>query len=362
MTTGLGGGVRARSPTTIREIELLDDRNVLVAVHQEATGAGSGVPVELDVVLPDRVRGRAGDPLPDPRRPRVGAGGGLMMADEPTISARSRCQRAFQLYVGGDIEGLLELYNPDVVVTAPDFMNAGPFHGHEGFMEWISALERGVGRRSTSTSARSSRSASATSSLSVLVSGRGRAAGWRWSRCRTGSRRSATKLGAYLEVAGAIERARRFDARAQARGRLAIVDSRADGRSRPTPPARPGIRSRSRSRRADHPVRRRDRRGQPAPPRRRGRASGGLPRRRRAADVLRRLLGPGDGPGDPRPRGRDELRRDGPRRPGVRVGRAGLRGRRDHDHGHAAPRSRSATARASTSSSRSRPTRTAPRP
>lgn len=33
----------------IRDIELVDDRNALVAVHQQATGAGSGVPVELDV-------------------------------------------------------------------------------------------------------------------------------------------------------------------------------------------------------------------------------------------------------------------------------------------------------------------------
>ena len=31
------------------EIELPDDRNALIAVHQSATGAGSGVPVELDV-------------------------------------------------------------------------------------------------------------------------------------------------------------------------------------------------------------------------------------------------------------------------------------------------------------------------
>jgi ketosteroid isomerase-like protein len=46
-------------------------------------------------------------------------------------------RRAFQLYVGGDIEGLLELYSPDVEVTAPDFMNAGPFHGHGGYMEWL---------------------------------------------------------------------------------------------------------------------------------------------------------------------------------------------------------------------------------
>ena len=33
----------------LREIELPDDRSALIAVHQSATGAGSGVPVELDV-------------------------------------------------------------------------------------------------------------------------------------------------------------------------------------------------------------------------------------------------------------------------------------------------------------------------
>jgi hypothetical protein len=31
------------------EIELPDERSALIAVHQSATGAGSGVPVELDV-------------------------------------------------------------------------------------------------------------------------------------------------------------------------------------------------------------------------------------------------------------------------------------------------------------------------
>jgi ketosteroid isomerase-like protein len=46
-------------------------------------------------------------------------------------------RRAFQLYVGGDVEGMLELYSPEVEVTAPDFMNAGPFRGHEGYMEWL---------------------------------------------------------------------------------------------------------------------------------------------------------------------------------------------------------------------------------
>jgi hypothetical protein len=35
----------------IRGVELVDDRNALVSVHQSATGAGSGVPVELEVVF-----------------------------------------------------------------------------------------------------------------------------------------------------------------------------------------------------------------------------------------------------------------------------------------------------------------------
>lgn len=63
------------------------------------------------------------------------------MADEPTATQREHIglvQRAFQLYIGRDIEGLLALYHPEVVVTAPDFMNAGPFHGHDGYMEWLS--------------------------------------------------------------------------------------------------------------------------------------------------------------------------------------------------------------------------------
>ena len=34
-----------------RGMEAIDERHVLVAVHQTATGAGSGVPVELDVVF-----------------------------------------------------------------------------------------------------------------------------------------------------------------------------------------------------------------------------------------------------------------------------------------------------------------------
>jgi ketosteroid isomerase-like protein len=35
----------------VLEVDAVDDRHVLVLVHQTATGPGSGVPVEMDVVL-----------------------------------------------------------------------------------------------------------------------------------------------------------------------------------------------------------------------------------------------------------------------------------------------------------------------
>jgi ketosteroid isomerase-like protein len=60
---------------------------------------------------------------------------------EPTARQRENmalAQRGLQLYVGRDIEGLLALWHADMVVTAPEFMNAGPFRGHDGYMEWIS--------------------------------------------------------------------------------------------------------------------------------------------------------------------------------------------------------------------------------
>jgi hypothetical protein len=34
----------------VKKIELLDDRNLLAFIRQKAVGAGSGVPVEIDVV------------------------------------------------------------------------------------------------------------------------------------------------------------------------------------------------------------------------------------------------------------------------------------------------------------------------
>ena len=64
---------------------------------------------------------------------------------------------------------------------------------------------------------------------------------------------------------------------------------------------------------------------------------------------------------DLRPRDRAQLRDDGPRRPGVRVGAAGGRGRRDHDDRERQGHLRSATVAATTCSSRSRPTSAASR-
>ena len=63
-----------------------------------------------------------------------------MAERERTPSERERVKlfrRGFQLYVGGDIEGMLELYDDEVQVTAPEWMNAGPFHGHAGYMNWL---------------------------------------------------------------------------------------------------------------------------------------------------------------------------------------------------------------------------------
>ena len=64
---------------------------------------------------------------------------------------------------------------------------------------------------------------------------------------------------------------------------------------------------------------------------------------------------------DLRPRDRDQLRDDGARRPGVRVGPAGRGGRRDHDDRERQGHLTRATAAATTCSSRSRPTSAASR-
>lgn len=131
------------------------------------------------------------------------------MAAEPTAAQREHmalAQRALQLYVGRDIEGLLALYHPEVVVTAPDFMNAGPFHGHDGYMEWISrwneawetfdfdlkAIEA-VGEHHVV--------------MSILVTGRGAGSGVEVEQMSYWVAEVRNMLGTYLEVILSEERA-----------------------------------------------------------------------------------------------------------------------------------------------------------
>ena len=131
------------------------------------------------------------------------------MPEEPTAAQRENValvQRALQLYVGRDIEGLLELYDPEVVVTATDFMNAGPFRGHEGYMEWISrwneawetfdfdikAIEP-VGEHHVV--------------LSILISGRGAGSGVAVEQMSYWVAEVRNRLGTYLEVLLSEERA-----------------------------------------------------------------------------------------------------------------------------------------------------------
>jgi len=131
------------------------------------------------------------------------------MPEEPTAAQRENvalAQRALQLYVGRDIEGLLELYDPEVVVTATDFMNAGPFRGHEGYMEWISrwneawetfdfdmkAIEP-VGEHHVV--------------LSILISGRGAGSGVAVEQMSYWVAEVRNRLGTYLEVLLSEERA-----------------------------------------------------------------------------------------------------------------------------------------------------------
>jgi ketosteroid isomerase-like protein len=47
-------------------------------------------------------------------------------------------RRGLEAYNRGDIDAVLKLFSPDVQVYAPpDFINAGLFHGHQGFLSWI---------------------------------------------------------------------------------------------------------------------------------------------------------------------------------------------------------------------------------
>jgi ketosteroid isomerase-like protein len=48
-------------------------------------------------------------------------------------------REGIEAYNRGDYAVVLEMFSPEVEVYAPpSFMNSGRFHGHEGFMEWIS--------------------------------------------------------------------------------------------------------------------------------------------------------------------------------------------------------------------------------
>ena len=46
-------------------------------------------------------------------------------------------RRGMKAYNRGDIDAVLELFSPDVeVYSPPDFINAGVFHGREGWLNW----------------------------------------------------------------------------------------------------------------------------------------------------------------------------------------------------------------------------------
>ena len=134
------------------------------------------------------------------------------MAGELTPTQREHIamvQRAFQLWVGRDIEGVLEMYAPDVVVTAPDFMNAGPFHGHEGFMEWTSRWNEAWGSFDfdvQDVDAVGERHVVAT----VMVTGEGRESGVPVKRLACWVAEIRNKQGVYIEVVGSPERALRI--------------------------------------------------------------------------------------------------------------------------------------------------------
>jgi ketosteroid isomerase-like protein len=58
-------------------------------------------------------------------------------------SAEARIERVragMEAYNAGDIETVLSVFADDIEIYAPqDFLNAGTFHGHDGFLRWVSA-------------------------------------------------------------------------------------------------------------------------------------------------------------------------------------------------------------------------------
>jgi ketosteroid isomerase-like protein len=115
-------------------------------------------------------------------------------------------QRAFQLYVGRDIEGVLQMYSPDVIVTAPEFMNAGPFYGHEGFMEWMSRWNEAWGSFDFDVQTIEpvgERHVVAT----VMVTGQGRESGAEVKRLACWVAEIRNGMGVYVEVVASEKRA-----------------------------------------------------------------------------------------------------------------------------------------------------------
>jgi ketosteroid isomerase-like protein len=48
-------------------------------------------------------------------------------------------RRGYEAYNAGDLDALLDLFDPDIEVWAsPDMLNSGSYRGHEGFLRWIS--------------------------------------------------------------------------------------------------------------------------------------------------------------------------------------------------------------------------------
>jgi ketosteroid isomerase-like protein len=46
-------------------------------------------------------------------------------------------RRGMEAYNRGDIEAVLELFSPEMeLYSPPDFINAGVFHGREGWLKW----------------------------------------------------------------------------------------------------------------------------------------------------------------------------------------------------------------------------------
>ena len=51
-----------------------------------------------------------------------------------------RTRETFEIYRSGDIEGVLAYADPEVEVFVPSNLpNSGTFHGHEGYLTWVSS-------------------------------------------------------------------------------------------------------------------------------------------------------------------------------------------------------------------------------